>query len=202
MPDDIELLAAWRQGDRPAGEKLFERYFEPLSRFFINKVPADHEDLIQETFAACVRGRDRLRQDTSFRSYLFSTAFNVLKRDYRRRAGPRQAVSLESRTANDLAPGPSTLMRVGEQELLLLDALRRIPIELQVVLEMRYWENMSSSEIGQALGIPAGTVRTRMLRGRTLLAEQLSGPMGVSATKDSVTDLDEWAARVRSRMES
>lgn len=67
MPNDPELLAAWREGNGDAGQELFARYFEPVSRFFANKLSEDNDDLIQETFEACVRGRDRLRQDTSFR---------------------------------------------------------------------------------------------------------------------------------------
>ncbi|MCH9684668.1 MAG: sigma-70 family RNA polymerase sigma factor [Deltaproteobacteria bacterium] len=202
MSDDIDLLSAWRAGERQAGEALFERYFEPVSRFFINKVPDDHEDLIQETFAACAGGRDRLRDDSSFRSYLFGIAYNVLKRYYRRKAGPKQTSSLDSCSANDLSPGPSTLMQEHERESLLLEALRRIPVELQVVLEMHYWERMRSPEIAGALGIPAGTVRTRMLRGRGRLAQLLSGPLAPRDSEDAQeADLDDWARRVRALME-
>ncbi len=204
MSDDVDLLARWRDGDPQAGQRLFERYFDLVSRFFVNKVPHDHEDLIQETFAACVRGRDRIRNDASFRSYLFSTAYNVLKTYYQRNARPGQAQEeLESCAAGDLAPGPSTLLRAHEQEERLLEALRRIPLELQVVLEMRYWENMSSTEIGQALGIPAGTVRTRMLRGREKLATVLHDRLRQrDQSASAMADLDEWAGRVRQMMES
>lgn len=202
MQDDAELLAAWRGGDPKAGQALFERYFDQVSRFFINKVPFDHEDLIQETFIACVGGRDRIRDDTRFRSYLFSTAYNVLKRYFGRNAGPRRPEELEASTAQDLAPGPSTLMRASEQDRLLLDALRRIPLELQVVLELGYWEGMSSAEIGEALGISPTTARTRMFRGR----EKLFGILAKTAPKgdssSSVADLDDWAKRVRASLDA
>ncbi len=201
MSDDIDLLAAWRSGARPAGEALFERYFEPVSRFFANKVPDDHEDLIQETFAACAAGRDRLRDASSFRSYLFGIAYNVLKRYYRRKAGPRLTAGLDSYSANDLSPGPSTLMQEHEREAQLLEALRAIPVDLQVVLEMHYWEGMRSPEIGVALGIPAGTVRTRMLRGREQVARRLARPHKPASSEGTPqADLDAWAARVRRLM--
>lgn len=57
---DEELLAAWRAGERRAGELLFERYYEPVARFFFNKTDAAAE-LIQQTFLACVEGAAKFR---------------------------------------------------------------------------------------------------------------------------------------------
>jgi RNA polymerase sigma-70 factor (ECF subfamily) len=200
MTDDGELLERWRGGDARAGQQLCERYFDQITRFFINKVPQDHEDLIQETFTACLRGRDRLRDDARFRSYLFGTAYNVLKKHYARLAGPRRAEELESQAAQDLAPGPSTLLRNGEQDRLLLEALRQIPLEQQLVLEMAYWEGMSSEEIGEVLGISATTARTRAHRGRERLVGLLSKTPtrgGASEPPLDVGRLDAWADQVR-----
>ena len=150
MASDPELLAAWRDGDARAGQELFGRYFEPVSRFFANKLLDDRDDLVQETFEACVRGRDRLRDDASFRAYLFSVAFNVLKAYFRRKRSQDHrmgaAVDELASSLHDLAPGPSTIVGAVQQEQLLLEALRRIPMELQVVLEMRYWEERTPSD--------------------------------------------------------
>lgn len=194
---DAELLVAWREGDKRAGAQLFERYFEPVSRFFVNKLTEDPEDLIQETFMACVRGRDRLRDAASFRSYLFGTACNVLRAHLRRRTH----VPLDDddeRCAFDLAPGPSTALHAREGERLLLDALRRIPLELQILLELHYWEAMTTDEIAGALGLPPGTVRGRLQRGRARLLEvieELPVPRAMQATL--ARELDAWAAGLR-----
>jgi RNA polymerase sigma factor (sigma-70 family) len=203
VEDDAGLLRAWRDGDGAAGQALFGRYFRQVTRFFVNKVPHDHEDLIQETFAACLRGRDRLREDTRFRSYLFGTAYNVLKKHYERRAGGRSSDPLESQAAADLAPGPSTLLRKHEQDLLLLVALRQIPLEQQLVLEMLYWEGMSAVEIGEILGISDTTVRTRAHRGRERLVTLLA--KSAQARAEGPLDgerLDAWAAKVRIMMDA
>lgn len=201
VASDPELLVAWREGDGQAGQALFARYFEPVSRFFANKLGGDHEDLIQETFEACVRGRDRLREDSSFRAYLFSIAFNVLKAYYRRQRAEARIDEIGSTSVHDLAPGPSTIVGVAEQGQLLLEALRRIPMDLQVVLEMRYWEEMSSPEIGSALAIPAATVRTRLRRGRERL-EQVIGELSASdQTRESaLAELETWLAQIRASM--
>ena len=54
------------------------------------------------------------------------------------------------------------------------EALRRIPLELQVALELYYWEGMAGPELAAALDLPEGTVRTRLRRGRQLVREQLT----------------------------
>jgi RNA polymerase sigma-70 factor (ECF subfamily) len=89
-----------------------------------------------------------------------------------------------------------------QQEQLLLEALRRIPMELQVVLEMRYWEDMSSSEIGAALGVPASTVRSRLHRGRELLERAIAQLPASQQTRESaVGELEAWLARIRAAMQ-
>ena len=81
---DEELLAAWGDGDDAAGRALFDRYFEPLYRFFCNKVDDGVEDLIQETFLASVEARSRFRGDASVRTFLFAIARKRLYKRWRR----------------------------------------------------------------------------------------------------------------------
>ena len=69
---DAADLVAWRGGDRPAGQRLFARYYEPVARFFINKSGDASGDLLQRTFLACLEGLPNFRGDGSFRSYIFA----------------------------------------------------------------------------------------------------------------------------------
>ena len=48
---------------------LFERYYQAIERFFVNKVSVEVGDLVQQTFIACVEGRERIRDGCKFRSY-------------------------------------------------------------------------------------------------------------------------------------
>jgi DNA-directed RNA polymerase specialized sigma24 family protein len=77
--EDLELLAAWRGGDRDAGGELFDRHFVSIRRFFRSKVGDDYEELVQRTFTRCVEGQQRFRGEGKFRSYLFAIAANVLR---------------------------------------------------------------------------------------------------------------------------
>ena len=53
-----------------------------------------------------------------------------------------------------------------EEQRLLLEALRRIPLDLQIAIELHYWEGMSGPDLAQVLDIPEGTVRSRLRRAR------------------------------------
>lgn len=197
MDDDAELLEVWRGGDRTAGELLFDRYYDPITRFFANKVADNPSDLVQETFAACLQGRDRLRDDSGFRSYLFGIAYNVLRQHYRgcRIAGER--FDPTTHTVADVSPGPGTMLVDTAEQRLLLEGLRRIPLDHQVVLELFYWEDMTSAAIADALGEPHGTIRTRLRRARELLREAI-GRVEADAEVLTATqsNLDGWARRV------
>ncbi len=199
MESDAELLYGWRDGSRDAGQALFRRYYAPLARFFANKLQESPADLVQETLMACVKGRDRIREGSSFRSYLFAVAYRVLSNHLRQRYAAPDDPSTTS--VIDLHPGPSTVLHRSEETKLLLRALRSLPLELQVLIELRYWERMTSAEIADALGIPAGTVRWRLSQGR----EELEGilrslPADPGAIASTLDDLDGWAQRVRENL--
>lgn len=196
-PSDAELLDAWAAGDTRAGSRLFNRYFLPVSRFFVNKVAQEPDDLVQETFAACVRSREQLRDKSSFRAYLFAVASNVLRMYFRRRRLHDPAVSLDELSVHDLAPSPSSMLRGREQEHVLLEALRRLPLPLQVMMELYYWEAMSTLEIAEAVELPVGTVRSHLRRGRKLLLRSLRRHRPTGGSSAAVIDLDHWATSLR-----
>ena len=62
MTSDLELLDRWCAGDKTAGGDLFARHFDVVYGFFARKVDHDAEELVQETFVACVKNRDKFRR--------------------------------------------------------------------------------------------------------------------------------------------
>ncbi|NVB39423.1 sigma-70 family RNA polymerase sigma factor [Pseudenhygromyxa sp. WMMC2535] len=195
---DAALLQAWSAGDKLAGEQLFERHFEAVARFFRNKLSADasHEDLIQQTFLGCVEARDRFRGEASFRSFLFAIAHRQLAKHWRSRS--RNRVDLQTMSVHDLEPSPSAVLARGQDQRLLLMALRRIPLDHQVALELHYWESMTAAQIGEVLGIPLGTAKTRLRRAKQLLGVELDAlHRGEVSAQTSSMQLDSWARELR-----
>ena len=190
---DLELFHAWRAGDSAAGNDLMERHYAAVLRFFALKVPAVAEDLAQRTFLGCVEGIERLRSDASFKAFLFGVARRQLLwylRDKTRDDGQRS----RGGTIDEIGvPSGSGVLATREEHLLLLRALTVLPDDLQTVLQLHYWEDMASADIGVAIGIPGSTVRGRLARARELLAEHVAtlgrGSRAATALSD---DLEGW----------
>lgn len=196
MVSDAELFDRWCGGDERSGAALFDRHFSPVARFFRNKVADEFEDLVQQTFTACLESRDRFRRESSFRTYLFAIANNVLRNHYRSRR--RDRIDLEEVSVHDLAPGPSTMMGKVREQQLLLESLRRIPLDLQVILELYYWEDMTAKAIGEIVGDSEYTVRNRLRRGKELLRRQMETIAGDVALLESTWGgLERWAEELR-----
>lgn len=201
MSSDPELLEAWRAGDAAAGETLFERYYPGVARFFTNKVSGDPADLIQETFVICLQGRDEIVEPGRFRSYVFGVAYNVLRRHYQSRYADGGRLDFGAASVADLGAGPLTMMVESGEQRVLLEALRRIPIQFQVVLELFYWEELTSATIAEVLGEPHGTVRTRLRRARALLEQAITTvDADPELRRRTLSDLESWAKDLRASL--
>jgi len=200
LSEDLELLHRWRAGEEQAGTELFRRHIDSVRRFFRNKVSDDVEDLVQRTFLGCVEGRDRFRGESSFRTYLFGVARNVLSNHIRSRIRRDEHLVTESTSASTFDTSPSASMVVAKrrEQRVMLEALRRIPLDFQIALELYYWENLSARELGEVLDIPEGTARSRIRRGKVLLEMELE-KLGAVTTElvATRTTLDKWARDLR-----
>ncbi|MFZ5442392.1 MAG: RNA polymerase sigma factor [Myxococcota bacterium] len=179
-PDDFQLLDAWCGGDRLAGQRLLERHFDTLTRFFQSKCEAEADDLVQRTMLACVAARGTLRRESTFRTWLFTVARNELFQHLRagRRGGERVDLALSS--IEELVTTPTTrLARVAEQRRV-HEALRRLPVEQQTLMELHYWEGLEAPELAEVFDLEPGTVRVRLHRAREKLRELLELPAEAS----------------------
>jgi RNA polymerase sigma-70 factor (ECF subfamily) len=200
MAEDAELLVAWRGGDAAAGEVLVDRHFAIVTRFFRNKVDDGLEDLVQKTFVALLEAGQAFRGESSFRGYLLGVAHNLLRRHYRERKRDER-IDFGTASVADVGVRPSELLAVRREQRRLLEALRRIPIEHQILLELFYWESMSASEIGEVLQAPEGTIRTRLRRARQLLERRLAELVGGGEPLVStLAQLDDWARVIREQL--
>ena len=201
MPEDAELLEAWRGGDGRAGEALFDRHFRSLHGFFRNKVGAECEDLVQRVMLACLERREGFEGRSSFRTWLFGMARIELLRFYRERGKLSAEVELPSVSIHDLDPSPSSIMVGGQEERILLAALRRLPIDMQVAVELHYWERMTTAEIGEVLDVPAGTVKSRLRRAREQLEREIETiACDPRLSRGTIVDLERWASGIRGQL--
>lgn len=204
--EDWELLAAWRDGDDRAGQKLVGRYLGVLTRFFHNKVndPDDAAELISETMLACVKNKENVKDLSAFRPYVFASAMNMLRRHYRTQVKrKRELDDFEDICVGDSTGGASlgANMQLKQETRLLVRALRRVSLDQQIVLELSHVEDLDGVEIAELLGVPQQTVYTRLRRGRdrlkTIMTELSENQDLVSST---MRGLKTWAFDVRELM--
>lgn len=195
---DVELLLQWQSGDVASGEALFGRYYDAIARFFGNKVSRDRADLVQATFSACLEKVGQLKNAASFRAFLFSIARFELLHYYRRKSRRETEFDADQVSVCDLDPTPSRIIAKREEQRLLLEGLRRIPIDLQIALELTYWEKFTSAEVADLLSIPEGTVKSRIRRAREKLDEALAELADSDERLQStMANLEGWAAELR-----
>jgi len=199
MTSDAELLTAWRGGDEHAGEVLVTRHYAAIERFFINKAREHAGDLIQRTFLVLLEVRERIHEGSDVRRYLFGIARNVLHNHFRS-VYRDERLDFQTRSIEDLNPSASTLVLENQQSQQLLQALRQIPLDLQIVLELYYWEEMKAVELAALLEIPEGSVRTKIRRAKEKLADELKRLARSGDLQQTQSNLDTWARALREQL--
>jgi RNA polymerase sigma-70 factor (ECF subfamily) len=189
VEDDLSLLDQWSAGDTEAGNALFRRHFPALYRFFEHKTDGDIDDLVQETFLQCLKGRDTFKRQSSFRTYLFAIARHVLFYYWRKRAHTHTAIDFEDVSIASLSTSIATRLAKNEDRARLLAALRALPLEQQLLLEMFYWEGFDRDQLAEVFGVETATIGSRLTRARQSLHHNLGTATAVSLD----SGFDTWA---------
>lgn len=168
-------VAAARAGDQGAFEELVRLYEKRVLALTqrMCKNPEDAAEAAQEAFFSAWQGLKNFRGDSSFSTWLYRLASNACV-DLLRREGKRQgAVSLDDEDVNldipSSIPSPqeeAERRELGEQ---IEAGLRALPPEYRAVLVLREVQQLRYDEIGEALALDVGTVKSRISRGRKKL---------------------------------
>ena len=173
--DDFALLDAWTDGDEKAGDALLRRHFASLYRFFSSKVDDGAEDLVQTTLMRCVESRDRFGKRSSFRTYLFTVARNIFIDRLRKQLRSPDALDFGEVSLIDLRTSPSAAAARDQEHAALIAALRALPLEVQMAVELTYWEGLNAVEVAEISGVTPSSVRSRLTRARQALRDLLPG---------------------------
>jgi RNA polymerase sigma-70 factor (ECF subfamily) len=190
--EDRVLAAALRAGEEAAYETLILRFEQPVFGVVARLVddPSDTADVVQEVFLKIFRNITSFRGDSSLKTWIYRIAVNEA-RNHRRWFGRHKAREIgwdpaanESLGVGDWMPDPGrgpfeeTLGR--EVQELVEEALKRISPTYRTALVLREVEELSYEEIAQILEISLGTVKSRILRGREALREQLAAAVATA----------------------
>jgi RNA polymerase sigma-70 factor (ECF subfamily) len=169
----MDLLTRFREGDLDAFETLFRQFQGRVYAWIVRIVrdPGIAEDLTVETFWRIHRARGRFDPSADFAGWAYRIAVNLALTHLRRR--PREQ-ALPDDLEPSRGPGPDPAVRREERELI-ERSFARLPAKLQVAVTMALIEERPYQEIAAVLGIPAGTVKSRVFRAVRILRKQLQG---------------------------
>lgn len=174
---DEELMLALASGNQEAFSVLYQRFNERLFYFFYRMLGNDRElanDFLQDIFLKIINKPELFKPDYKFTSWIFSIAHNMCKNEYRKR-NVRQHIQNEAfpdQYCDESFTKPNTkkeqLISVVYSELENLDENQRS------ILILKYKENLSIQEISEILGLPVGTIKSRLHYARIALSKRVA----------------------------
>jgi RNA polymerase sigma-70 factor (ECF subfamily) len=183
--EDDELVRRLRAGEEAAYEALLARFQQPVYNlaFRLASNPGDASDVVQEVFLKVFRNVGHFRRQSSLKTWIYritvNEAHNQRRWFFRHRS---REVGLDdetdegcSRTVADTGRSPFDCAFDREKHVLIENALGRINPLFREVVVLRDIEDLSYEEIAEVLQISLGTVKSRIMRGREALREELTG---------------------------
>jgi RNA polymerase sigma-70 factor, ECF subfamily len=183
VPDDNALVAAARGGDRSSLDQLLRRHYDRVYAVCrrVTGNESDGADAAQEAMIAIVRGLAKFDGRSTFGTWVYRIATNAsLDELRRRRRRPLHAVDPPDDGARPEIADPDAGGRIDStSDRLVLDhALADLSDDFRLPVVLRDVADLDYAEIAQVLGIPVGTVKSRIARGRATLATALGHQFG------------------------
>lgn len=175
--NDSELVARVLQGDKNAFRPIVERYQNRIYAMVVGMVrdEAEARDLVQNAFIKAYQGLDTFRLDSSFYTWLYRIAMNLAidscrKRRRRKTGSFDEAIAARDEDGEMLelhhADGPAEALHRKELRQRIFAAMEELTEEQREVLLLREVEGLSYAEIAESMGIPEGTVMSRLFYAR------------------------------------
>jgi len=178
--DDEAAVARILQGDQSAFEEIVQRWQGPLVnlayRFVRDRGRA--EEMAQEAFLRAFRGLSSWRREAAFSTWLFSVATNVYRSELRKFP---VMVPLDV-VAEPAAPEETDARIVAEdRRRVVRQMVQSLPAKYRDAVVLFYFHGSNVAAAARSLGLPEGTVKARLARGRDMLRSKLARILGRSA---------------------
>ncbi|MDQ1423620.1 MAG: eukaryotic-like serine/threonine-protein kinase [Acidimicrobiaceae bacterium] len=186
--DDATLVSAAQAGDRGALDTLLRRHHDRLFAL-CRRIMGNHSDALdatQEALIALVRGLPRFDGRAAFTTWSYRVATNTCMDELRRRRRrPDPAEPDDDHHASDADLSAPSVDEQIVARLSLDEAMQRLPPEFRAAVVLRDVCTLDYAEIAEVLDIPPGTVRSRIARGRALLAGHIGGNPSPSSERQT-----------------
>ena len=181
VPDaDLELARSAAGGNRPAFHALVDRHSKDLFRLAVSlsRNRSDAEDVLQETFVGAYRGLSKFDGRSSVKTWLTQICIRQAAKQWNRSKRARETVAIDGE--GSAAAGGESLARASaepdaDRRMDLTAMIETLPEDHRQVILMREVQGLSYDEIARVLGVPQGTVESRLHRARAGLKQRLRG---------------------------
>jgi len=169
---EMELMLRVKAGDRAAFEELFRLYEKPLTNYLFRLCSnrARAEDLLQDAFLRLWKAAPSYEPSAKVSTYIFRIAHNLFLNDAARRR-EKALESIDAETRSD----PASDLNRREVQSAVQKAVEALPDGEREVLLLSEYNGFKYAEISEILGIPVGTVKSRMFSAVQRLKEALKG---------------------------
>jgi RNA polymerase sigma-70 factor (ECF subfamily) len=173
---DEMLIARIAGGDRLAMQTLFARHRTPVYRWLLRLVGNESvaEDLLSDVFLDVWRQAGRFQARSAVSTWLLAIARFKALSARRTRKDSELDETIEA-TVADTADDPEVVLAKKHRDQVVREAINELSPEHKEIIDLVYYHEKSVDECAQILGVPSGTVKTRMFYARKKLAEMVKG---------------------------
>lgn len=182
--EDAELIRRARAGEAQALDDLVQRHYRNVFNlaFRLSNNYDDAQDIVSEAFVRVHNALPTFRGEANFTTWLYRIVKNVFlderkKQRIRSHSSLEEMVELEdssvTRQVEDPKPGPGWLAERRERSDIVQEAVMSLPKNQRLMIGLYHFQNLSYEEIADIMGLPIGTVKSRLNRARLALKNKL-----------------------------
>ena len=182
LDGENRLVKQFKAGDASAFEVIMKHY-EPYVMGLTLRMIGDRataEDICQEVFVKVLKGLRRFREGSTLKTWIFRIAHNTVVDHVRSSKNLEEPLEEPENGTKHEATESSPLNTLAEEQLRLeiTKSMKSLQPQVREIVHLFYWDQLSVGEIGEAMDLPAGTVKTHLFRARKKLRETIEHSAG------------------------
>ena len=169
--EDYSIIKTLKEGDVNAFDKVFRQYNKRIYFFSLSylKSKEEAEGIVQEVFLSLWKNRKKLKANSSFQSYLFTIAFNAIKKRFRKLEREKKHLENYSLSVNTEGKTIDVELEYNNLREILEKSLTKLPPRQKEIFLLYKREGLSAEEIAQKLDISKRTVENHLFRAKSFL---------------------------------
>jgi RNA polymerase sigma-70 factor (ECF subfamily) len=175
-PDDVELIAASRQGSERAFRQLFDKYWHDLYQIAIKRVPSteDVKDILQDVFLSLWNNIADIKVNDTLGGYLYVSLRNKILNYYSKQDTRLKVLAQQRFVAVESENAAWANLHVKEIQQFIANQVTQMPAQMKQIYQLSREEYLTNAEIAQLMGLAPQTVKNQLYRALQRIRESLN----------------------------